>query len=181
MKVRRIEKTEREKQPLWVCVLPACSSLFSQKGALFIHLKEHGEALPCHSRCPSVSASNCMFSHPVSVSFPFLSQNILPFFLVSVVLFSISLSVLYLLHTHLILLPQRELFSCFMATCLQYLYNVQVLISSWQIWHLVFYSTVQLMSCAVILIMILVNVSLFFYTVFFHLVSNHLTVSNKMP
>lgn len=71
---RGVEKTERRPSQR-VYALSACSSLFSQKGALFIHLKELGEALSSPSRSLLVSISNCLFSHPVSVSFSFRYES----------------------------------------------------------------------------------------------------------
>lgn len=72
---RGAENTERERQSQRAYAPPACSSLFSQKGALFIHLKELGKALSSPSRSPLVSISNCLFSHPVSVSFSCLYES----------------------------------------------------------------------------------------------------------
>lgn len=141
------------------------------KGSTFHPLKESSEALPCRSRRLSVPVSNLMFSYSVRV-FP-LSLTIL-----SVVLFC-CVSVLSQFLTLIWFLFHK----CHCSSVFQPEITEQC---TWLhicgLWHFVFCPTVQLLTHDIFHIMILYYTSNFLlHLLYFLIVSNHLSASNKMP
>lgn len=113
MTVRRTWNNKSER--LWVYVVAACSSLFSQKGALFIHLNR---AWWSHSLTLPVSVSLRLKLYVPSRILIFLPSPLGPLF------WFLSLSYLYLMHTLLIHLAQSKMISCFIITCMKDLHNI---------------------------------------------------------
>lgn len=149
MEVRRIENTDRGRQSPWVYVLPACSSLFSQKGALSIHLKELGEALASHSRSPLVSASNVCVLSPVSVSVPVLSESSIPSLYGLYISFFLSYCFISILNTHVIPPHSKQNVPLFLCHTYGITGNGRGLfilsfLGSCKYWHCVFRLTAEL-------------------------------------